>query len=133
MKGIVTNTSNLPVGEAVIQVEGVTKEIHTDAQGRYWRLLAPGTYKIRALAREPRRSSTFREISVPGVVKDSAGGVIEAARVDFVLEDEEEEGQKEVVPKPVEEKEGDDNSPETGLCAVVPVACQITQIFQWPF
>ena len=50
IKGMVWDVNNNPVSGARIRVEGNDKLITTSEQGEYWRLLLPGTYRIRAEA-----------------------------------------------------------------------------------
>ena len=50
VKGMVWDTNNNPVVGARIRVEGNEKLILTSKSGEYWRLLLPGTYRIRAEA-----------------------------------------------------------------------------------
>ena len=50
VKGMVWDTNNNPVKGARIRVEGNDKLIMTSDRGEYWRLLLPGTYRIRAEA-----------------------------------------------------------------------------------
>lgn len=50
-KGLVKDTNGYPIRDAEIVVKGVEdKPIKTTERGEFWRLLTPGTYKIRAVA-----------------------------------------------------------------------------------
>lgn len=48
VKGIVTDASGEPVSGARVVVEGIRKAVITTGAGEYWRVLAPGSYSIRA-------------------------------------------------------------------------------------
>ena len=50
VKGMVWDSNNNPVKGARIRVEGNDKLILTSERGEYWRLLRPGTYRVRAEA-----------------------------------------------------------------------------------
>jgi len=45
IQGIVTDTNGNPVN-AVVKVEGIRHNVVTSSQGEFWRLLAPGTYRV---------------------------------------------------------------------------------------
>ena len=47
--GLVRDTQSNPVKDAHVEVIGKSKDIITTQSGEYWRILAPGTYKIRAV------------------------------------------------------------------------------------
>jgi hypothetical protein len=42
IKGLVRDTNNNPLKNAIVAVEGIDKPINTTDRGEYWRLLAPG-------------------------------------------------------------------------------------------
>lgn len=47
LHGFILNTDGSPVAGALIEVEGVDHSVRSNADGDYWRLLAPGNYTIR--------------------------------------------------------------------------------------
>lgn len=50
-KGLVKDINNYPIADAEIVVSGLeAKSVRTTERGEYWRLLAPGTYTIQAIA-----------------------------------------------------------------------------------
>ena len=50
VQGIVRSKDGEPIEGAKIEVQGNPHFVHTTKRGEYWRLLAPGDYKIRATA-----------------------------------------------------------------------------------
>merc|ERR1719167_146327 len=52
VKGQVLDREGRPVMGAKVQVEGINKHVTTTRSGEYWRLLAPGNYRIRAVSPE---------------------------------------------------------------------------------
>ena len=48
IKGIVTNKDGLAEKDAQVEVQGIDHNVKTTSRGEYWRLLAPGNYKVRA-------------------------------------------------------------------------------------
>ncbi|XP_077982329.1 carboxypeptidase E-like isoform X2 [Glandiceps talaboti] len=75
IKGIVRDTNNNPIAEAVIEVDGIDHDITSLSSGEYWRLLLPGTYRVHASA-----SGYIRETKLVTIGSN-------AAVVDFSLED----------------------------------------------
>lgn len=63
VKGIVKDLKGNPVEKARIMVEGIDKPIMTTDKGEYWRLLAPGSYRIQAIGSDGYRSK-FKSIEV---------------------------------------------------------------------
>ena len=93
IKGLVKDANNNPVASAMIVVEGIDKPINTTSRGEYWRLLAPGNYRARAMNSDGKFSD-FQEILVPEVQNS-------ALRVDFLLYGYGNGGQGFEPPKPV--------------------------------
>merc|ERR1719481_339576 len=52
VKGQVLDREGRPIEGAMVQVEGINKHVTTTRSGEYWRLLAPGNYRIRAVSPE---------------------------------------------------------------------------------
>jgi len=50
VKGQVLDREGRPIEGAEVQVEGINKHVTTTRSGEYWRLLAPGNYRIRAVS-----------------------------------------------------------------------------------
>ena len=50
IKGLVFDDRGAPVSNAGIVVNGIEKIVRTTGRGEYWRLLAPGTYYVFAMA-----------------------------------------------------------------------------------
>jgi len=48
VRGIVRDSTGSPVEGASVRIEGISKNISSSSNGEYWRLLAPGTYRIQA-------------------------------------------------------------------------------------
>jgi carboxypeptidase D len=76
VKGMVWDKNNNPVEGARIRVEGNDKLIMTSEHGEYWRLLLPGTYRVRA-------ESQNGETSVNQYVTVAENKVL---RVDFTID-----------------------------------------------
>merc|ERR1712107_727728 len=77
--GFVTTPDNDPVPNATIEIEGIEKNITTSYFGEYWRLLAAGTYRIRATSLDSDVESEWEEITVRDIAAKKP------LRVDFVL------------------------------------------------
>ena len=118
VKGIVTDEKNNPIAAAMVVVEGIDKPINTTSRGEYWRLLAPGNYRIRAMDSDGKISD-YREVLVPEVQNS-------ALRLDFVLN---EKGQGFNPPKPVRKM------PENGVTSASDYekiyASEATSIFSY--
>jgi hypothetical protein len=88
VKGLVLDESNLPIGGAKIKVgklnqvsqqfEVIRHDISTTSEGEYWRLLAPGIYKIWAVSQDKHRSEAQ-------IVEVTIEPYQEAFRQDFVI------------------------------------------------
>ncbi|XP_058454656.1 carboxypeptidase D [Malaya genurostris] len=50
VRGLVTDSSGLPIKDADLIVDGINQNIRTTERGEYWRLLVPGNYTIRVEA-----------------------------------------------------------------------------------
>ena len=44
VRGLVTNSAGDTVSNAIIEVDGINKNVTTSYFGEFWRLLAPGQY-----------------------------------------------------------------------------------------
>jgi len=82
VRGIVTDQSGNPVPNAVVEVNGIQKNITTSYFGEYWRLLSPGKYCIRATSPDGSQVTEWVQITVAAM--DSKKHV----RVDFTLSPE---------------------------------------------
>jgi len=49
LHGVVSDNSGEPVADAHIQVVGRDRDVLTTDQGEYWRILSPGTYRVKAM------------------------------------------------------------------------------------
>ena len=49
MRGLVTDSSGELVAGAAVRVTGRNKDVLTSQAGEYWRVLVPGTYRIKAI------------------------------------------------------------------------------------
>lgn len=65
VKGFITDTNNNPVVNASITVEGLDHDIRSTVEGEFWRLLAPGTYKITVSA--PFYNPTSQTVEVSNI------------------------------------------------------------------
>merc|ERR1712083_763630 len=74
-----TDQSGQPVPNAVVEVNGIQKNITTSYFGEYWRLLSPGKYCIRATSPDGSQMTEWVQITVAAM--DSKKHV----RVDFTL------------------------------------------------
>ncbi|OWA55681.1 putative Carboxypeptidase E [Hypsibius exemplaris] len=69
--GFVRDDQNRPIANATIRVEGINHNVVSNADGDYWRLLAPGDYRITAL----KKGYTVARRKVT-VVKDAPATVV---------------------------------------------------------
>jgi len=79
VRGYVRGENGQPVPNAVIEVNGIQKNITTSYFGEYWRLLSPGKYCIRATSPDGALKTEWVQITVTPM--DSKKHV----RVDFTL------------------------------------------------
>ena len=91
VKGIVKDLKGNPMQKAKIMVEGIDKPILTTESGEYWRLLAPGSYRIQAIGSEGYRSK-FKSVQInswPEKNRLDSGPI----RLDFELDVKEEDSE----------------------------------------
>jgi len=79
VRGLVRDKDGQPVPNAVIEVNGIQKNITTSYYGEYWRLLAPGKYCLRATSPGGELITEWVQITVGAM--DSKNHI----RVDFTL------------------------------------------------
>jgi len=81
VRGLVTDSEGKPVANAVVEVEGIAKNMSTSLFGEYWRLLPNGEHRLRAVKEEEGGSLLSQWVSV------ITGGVEEREHVrqDFVI------------------------------------------------
>ena len=70
VKGFIKDTDGNPIANATISVEGIDHDIVGTKDGEYWRLLAPGTYTLVALA------NTFTPLRQSVQVTDGADSAV---------------------------------------------------------
>uniref|UniRef100_A0A8C5I6Z6 Inactive carboxypeptidase-like protein X2 n=1 Tax=Gouania willdenowi TaxID=441366 RepID=A0A8C5I6Z6_GOUWI len=75
IKGVVRDLQGRGIANATISVEGISHDIHTAADGDYWRLLNPGEYQV--IARAEGYSLSTRKCEV--------GYEMGATRCDFTI------------------------------------------------
>ena len=56
INGVINDRNGNPAEGAQVIVEGIDKPIRTTSRGEYWRLLTPGTYRVRALGADGFKS-----------------------------------------------------------------------------
>jgi len=83
-KGFVLDSDGNGVSNATIVVEGIDHDVVTAANGDYWRLLAPGKYKVTALADGFDAQTLDVEVN-PAIYVDADSGAIGAREYNFSL------------------------------------------------
>ena len=84
-KGFVTDTDGKPIANATITIEGNPHEVMSAEHGDYWRLLAPGNYRV--IVRAPGKSPSKQVVEVkPMLYVDGVSGNIGANVVNFTLQ-----------------------------------------------
>lgn len=69
VRGVIKDSSSKsPISEAIIQVDGISKNVSSYIHGDYWRLLTPGHYVLRASHPDYMSQSTEIEVKTGAAV-----------------------------------------------------------------
>jgi len=87
---ILDSVTNAPVSGAVIQIDGIDKNVTSFVDGDYWRLLTPGKYVVRVSHREFESQSREVEVfegaaSVADFKLESKGKLIDDFRLGILV------------------------------------------------
>ena len=72
MRGLVTDSEGRPVAGAAVRVEERKKDQLTTRAGEYWRVLVPGTYRLRAF----KDNMESEEVEVEVREEDEDGPIV---------------------------------------------------------
>jgi len=62
--GVKGQVMNKGVGGAEVEVEGISRNLVATEKGEYWKVLAPGKYRIRAVEQRPKAKATGKWVTV---------------------------------------------------------------------
>ena len=75
MRGVVIDSEGRAVAGATVRVEERNKDVLTTGDGEYWRVLVPGTYRIRAI----KDNKESEEVEVEVLEGDQDGPTVNLA------------------------------------------------------
>jgi len=81
VRGIVRDTLGKPVEGATVVIQSINKTITSSANGEYWRILSPGTYRIQAVMPDGSMRSGWNAFEIKSLTSRHP------VRLDLVMDD----------------------------------------------